>query len=275
MATVEDVNPESFIDVSNDEPEHGRGAWTREGIGFDYRYVRAPKGEKLLGSECETSLAHWAVGAGVRAIQRRLAALRLGPEGGFGGEYNVYGQATMASVKRFQEKNVDPANGQPLWIDGIIGRSDSRALWTPLIDQAEEEEQIPDRLLLGQINHESLMDAGAVGYYIFYADPDDPENLEYRGVDRGLAMMNSKALPNEGWLDVFSPRYAINWTANRMKSQFDSYREDYPKRRDSVLWDAAVCAHNSPLWGGQWAKNGAPPNEQAARYVAAVKTAVY
>lgn len=270
MATVEDVNPESFIDISNEEPENGRGAWTREGIGFDYRYMVAPSGTQLLGSQCETSLAHWAIGAGVRAIQRRLRSLKLVPSGYFDTEHNVYGSKTADAVKKFQTKNVDPSNGHDLWVDGIVGRSDSRALWTPLIDEAETDEEIPNRLVLGQINHESLLDAGAVGYFIFYG-----EDLDYRGVDRGLAMMNSKALPDESWLETFTPRYAINWTANRMRSQFDSYRSSYPKRRDAVLWDAAVCAHNSPVWGGQWAKSGAPPNDQAARYVAAVKAAVY
>ena len=36
-----------------------------------------------------------------------------------------------------------------------------------------------------------------------------------------------------------------------------------------------MCAHNSPANANKWALNGEAPNEVAARYVAAVKTAVF
>lgn len=270
MATVEEVNPEQFIDPEHKEPAFGRGAWNKQGIDFDYRYMRAPKGEPLLGTECEVSLARWAVGAGVKAIQNRLITLKITTVDELGSERLKFGTKTANAVKEFQSQNSDPASGDDLVVDGIVGMSDARALWTSVCNQAEEDKQIPDHLLRGQMNHESLLDPGAVGYYIYYG-----EELSYRGVDRGMAMINSAANPHITWTETFQPAFSIKWSADRMRSTFDSYNEDYPKRRDAVLWDAAVCAHNSPLWGRQWAQSGAPPNEQAARYVAAVKAAIY
>jgi len=259
-----EVDPESFIDVPNATPEHGRGAWTREGIDFDYRYRLAPLARQRVGRHPDRSLSHWAVAAGTAAIQRRLVELEcLDPVV----DHGVFNRKTAEAVSRFQLMENDPDGGAELIVDGIVGRSDARALFTPLVDQAEVTHRIPNRLLLGQTVHESALDPGAVGYFIFYPD--------YRGVDRGFSQINSRAHPDITWQQAFDPVFALRYSGKRMRETYDTYRKAHPKRRKAVLWDAAVCAHNSPVNGKKWAQTGTAPTEQAASYVAAVKNARY
>lgn len=261
-----EIDPEGFIDPTAEEPEHGRGAWTREGIGFDYRYMVSPDRASRIGRTAHESLAHWAVAAGCAAIQRRLIELEHLeplPQRRMG----IFNQAVADAVTGFQLTNFDPDGGAELVVDGIVGRSDARSLFTPLVMEAEARHRIPNKLLLGQTVHESALDPGAVGYFIFYPD--------YRGVDRGFSQINSRAHPDITWADAFDPKFALEYSAKRMRTTFNSFRREYPDQKKSVLWDAAVCSHNSPLNGRNWASSGVAPTEQAAAYVAAVKNARY
>lgn len=266
MAKLHEVDPETFIDKDQGLPATGRGAWTRRGIEFDYRYRVAPTKKQRIGRNCEKSLDHWAVAAGTYAIQRRLIELefleRIPDD-----QRGIFNLKTAKAVKKFQSKNRDPDGGAPLVVDGIVGRSDARALWTPVIRRHERNYGIPNDLLLGETNHESAMDPGAIGYYIYYPG--------YRGVDRGMSQINSLYNPQVSWLDAFRPGESIRWSAARMKGFYDKYREDYPKQSEDVLWDAAVCAHNNPSAANAWARDGEAPHEQAAKYVASVKNAIY
>lgn len=259
MSTFSAVNPDKFIDVTAHVPANGRGAWTREGIGGDYRYHL--RDGVRVGNEAEKSLAHWAVSAGVNAIQRRLAALGI-LAGLPAAKEGIYTRRTRDAVVLFQRRN-------GLADDGIVGRVDGKALFTPVIDRYTAKFKIPDRLLRGKLMHESALDPGAVGWFVFYG----PE-LRYGGVDRGMAQINSKAQPQVTWVEAFQPWTAIEWSARRLRSTFDQYTKDYADRPVQMRWDAAVCAHNSPARARDWLEDGAPGPEAAA-YVDAVKKARY
>lgn len=251
-------------------PATGRGAWTRDGIGFDYRYRLNPTGSPRIGTVAEQSLAAWAVAAGAGAIQRRLMQLGFFDAPVADTELGVFGPRTDAAVRAFQRANRDPDGGAPLVTDGAVYRQDARALWTPLIDKAEQANGIPGHLLRGQLSAESALDPGAIGYYIYYG-PDQA----YGGIDRGLAQVNSKARADVTWFQAFDAPWAISYTGRALAAVYAQLRDANPKQATAVLWDAAVCSHNSPLWGRQWAAAGAPPTDQAALYVSNVKAAIY
>lgn len=266
MTLLHAVNPETFIDAASGKPANGRGAWTKTGIDFEYRYALSKDPAQRIGTRAEVSLAHWAVAAGSFAIQQRLVNLGfLAPLAD--SERGIFGPRTEQAVKDFQSVSSDPQGGRALTVDGVFGTSDARALWTPLISAFQTNYGIPHRLLLGQSNHESVLDPGAVGYYIFYPD--------YRGVDRGMSQINSKAQSQVTWLQAFDPVFAIEWSAKRMRDYFAQFKAANPKQSDDVLWDAAACAHNSPANGAKWAAQGSAPNEAAATYMDAVRKSVF
>lgn len=272
MSTYQQVDPAKFINVSQQLPAHGRGAWVKEGIDFEYRYTINPPGAARIGTVAEKSLAHWAVAAGAAAIQRRLQ--KLGFMGMISaGDYGCWGSVTDAAFRKFQAASKDPDGGAQLVVDGLCGRSDSRALWTPLIDAAEKQYGIPSHFLRGEMYHESNLDAGAVGYYIYYQRSDG--STRYGGVDRGIAQCNSDANSSVTWDQAFDPTFIIPWSASRMKTYYNKFKSSYPSQPDSVLWDAAICAHNNPTAAEAWAKAGMPTTTDAASYVSAVKSAIY
>lgn len=266
MAKLHEVDPENFVDFIAQIPANGRGAWTRFGIDFDYRYALSTDVGMRIGTRADRSLAHWAVAAGAFAIQTRLVQLKhMAPL--LDSERGIFGPRTREAVISFQRVSTDPKGGALLDDDGTVGMSDARALFTPFLVRAERLYNIPDRLLVGETNHESALDPGAVGYYIYYP--------EYRGVDRGMSQINSRYNEAVTWLQAFDPSFAIDWSGRRLRSFYDLYQAKYPKATTPTLWDAAVCAHNNPSAAAKWAATGAAPTEAAASYVAAVKTATY
>lgn len=260
MALLTQVDPETLINTTKKTPKNGRGTWNKSGIDFASVYMLAPEGEKRIGAVAEKSLAHWATAAGTLAIQNELLL------GGFdlvGGLDGVFGPGTDKAVRAFQKH-------AGLYVDGEFGRKSAVALFTPVIDEAEEVENIPGHFLRGMIAGESALDPGAVGYYIYYG-----ESLTYRGVDRGAGQINSLYHPEISWLDSFSFRYAAEYTAERLRDTYDTLKATYPKTKVEALWDAAICSHNNPSAGRTWAKTGVAPTEAAALYVDKVKKAIY
>jgi hypothetical protein len=263
MATFLTVDPAKFISLDKQTPEHGRGAWTRAGIGDDYRYHVRKKTQIQVGNEAEKSLDHWAVSAGVDAIQARLTALGhltkrdAAHRGNYGGD-------TKVAVAEFQAVQ----GWSPL---GVAGHDTSKALFTPLIDAAETKYEIPDHFLRGMIYHESSLDPGALGWYIFYQRDDV---LVFGGVDRALAQINSKQHEDISWLDAFAPDKSVPYAGKRLRVTFDGFSDDYPKRPAAMVWDAAICSHNSPARARDWLSDGGPSPE-AAKYVGFVKGARY
>lgn len=272
MATFLDLDPSTF------KPQDGRGAWVREGIDYSWRYeFLADAGDDLIGRDYARSLDHWAIAAGCEAIRNRLTELDclIAPAISNRG---VYTKSVRAAVRNFQAD-------RGMFVDGTVGRSDAKALFTPIIDANEKRHGIPSGLLRGEVNAESALDPGAVGYYIYYPKKDANGDvvldsagnpvLEYRGVDRGICQINSLYNPQVSWLQAFDPNFAIDWSGNRLRSFFDKFKAKYPKRSLAVLWDAALCAHNNPSAAAKWAELGMAPTEDAAKYVAAVKAAIY
>lgn len=281
MATITQItDPEArFVNTTRQTPANGRGFWNRQGIDWTWRYEYQPNQPKI-GTQAEKSLAHWAVAAGCYGYQiilNRLGHLRdLSPS-----ERGLYGPATRDAVKAMQSATRDPADDRPLYVDGTIGQSDARALLTPIIDAAETEHGIPDRLLRGETNLESRLDLGAVGYYIYYSalrkQPDGTlaNVVEYRGVDRGASQINSASNAHVTWAQSYDPYFAVDWSAERMRGYYDLYKRRYPEQATEVLWDAALLAHNNPTAAGSLARNGLPPTDSAAKYVNEAKAARY
>lgn len=266
MARFFEVDPETFIVSGSGIPANGRGAWTKRGIDFDYRYALSAEKSMRIGRRAEVSLDHWAVSIGCYAIQRRLADLGHMTTVSDANR-GLFGPRTRDGVIAFQKVNSDPDGGAKLVTDGTVGRSDGRALFTPLVLAAEEKYEIPGRFLLGETNHESRMDPGALGYFIYYPD--------YRGVDRGMSQINSRYNPQVSWEQAFDPVFSLDWSAKRMRDFFDKFKSKNPKRSDEVLWDAAICAHNNPAAASDWAEMGVAPHAQAATYVSSVKAAIF
>jgi hypothetical protein len=262
MSLFTTVNPD---DLALNAKE-GRGAWSKKGIDFDNRYMLSPKDDQRIGTRAHVSLDHWAVAAGSYAIQKRLSKLGILAPVSLS-EVGIFGPRTKLAVQGFQASNHDPLDNAPLVVDGIVGRADARSLFVPLILQTEVAHGSPRGLLLGQTMHESWLDPGCVGYYIYYP--------EYRGVDRGLSQINSRFNPQVTWAQAYDPGFSFNWAAMRLRDYCTKYTKAYPTRSASILWDAALCAHNNPWAAGQWAKNGVAPTEQSAKYVAAVKAAIF
>ena len=259
MARYNQVDPETLVNPVKKTPEFGRGAWAKAGIDFAGVYALAPEGEKRIGTQAEKSLAHWATAAATLDIQRELKAAGFNP----GDLDGVFGPDSDKAVRAFQKS-------KGLTDDGRFGPMSARALFTPGIDAAEDKYDIPNHYLRGMISAESALDPGAVGYFIYYG-----ASLEYRGVDRGVGQINSKAHPEIEWLDAFKFRYAADYTAKRLRDTFDSLKKSYPKQTNTVLWDAAICSHNNPAAARTWARDGAAPTQAAADYVRRVKVAVY
>lgn len=258
------IDPESFIDIPAGFPTVGRGAWTKAGIGFSNRYTIAPSGQPKIGTQCERSLDHWAVGAGCWALQCRLIELGHLPRIKVS-ERGIFGPKTFQAVKSFQSANKDPATNSPLVVDGIVGRPDARALFTPYIDDAERAFEIPERYLRGIIHRESALDPGSVGYFIYYP--------EYRGVDRGAAQINSLAHNEVLWNVAYNFHAAMAWTAERLKAAHDRYAAKHPGKGDELYWEAAVLSHNNPAAAAAYAATGVMQSKAAVSYVSAVLTA--
>lgn len=259
MSLLTQVDPEKLINVAKKTPANGRGAWSSKGIDFASVYMLAPDGAKRIGTVAEKSLDHWTAAAGVRAIQLELTKAGYAP----GIADGVWGPKTTAAAKEFQSE-------EGLVADGEFGRKSAVKLFTPVIDIAEDEHNIPSYFLRGMMASESALDPGAVGYFIYYGT-----SLEYRGVDRGAGQINSKAHPEISWFDAFDFRFAADYTANRLRDTFDSLKAANPKQTLSVLWDAAIVSHNNPSAGRAWAKNGVSPSTAATEYVNKVKKAIY
>lgn len=244
-------------------PTSGRGAWSHTGIDFDYRYTIAPPGEDRIGTVCDRSVNHWAVGAGAWAIQDQLISLGYMAQIG-DTEKGIWGPKTDAAFRIFQKTHKDPLDGKPLVVDGFFGRQDARALWTPIIDMAEIQHGIPGHILRGQIWWESWEDPGAIG------------SITRSGIDRGIAAINSKWRPNISWRQSFDPTFTIPYTAKALADQRTTYQARYgSKRSDRVLWDATIANHNSPEKADDWAQDAVPPDEQIETYVRGVRTSIY
>lgn len=271
--TFLDVDPATYPEMRL-TAYNGRGAWTKRGFDFPaYRLSLAPTQQERVGKNV-TDLDHWAVAAGCAAVKKRLTAL------GFLGtqtpaQAGTFNATTRSAVMAFQAANTNPLDDhRPLVIDGVVGTGDCAALFTPLMDAAESANGIPGHLLRGLTRAESGLDPGAVGYFMWYWD-EVSQSWQWRGVDRGLCQINSVAQATSSWLECYDPDYAIFASARSLANHYGNYKRSNIQQSDTVLWQAAVLAHNNPSAGARWAQVGGPVSADAARYVSTVYGGVY
>jgi peptidoglycan hydrolase-like protein with peptidoglycan-binding domain len=264
MTTFSGVDPAGFLLPVG---YTGRGAWTHDGIGFSWRYEVAPVMDERIGKHAELSLSNWATSAGVWAIQRRLINT-----GFLSVDYTVerrgiFNVDTQTAVKKFQTHNVDPAGSKKLDVDGTVGTSDVRALFTPLIDVAEVTYNIPGHRLRGETMHESALDPGAVGGSVY-------NGPAFMGVDRGVSQINSLQNAQVTWTQAYDVGFSLNWSAQRLRAKFDSLKKLHPKTSDAVLWDAAILNHNNPSDADKYAA-GEVVSSTSLKYIADAAAAIY
>lgn len=107
---------------------------------------------------------------------------------------------------------------------------------------AAQRHGVPLNVLYGIIDHESNWLPSAVG-----------DN----GTSFGLAQIHMPAWPGISKGQAMNPVFALNWTAEKLRSRFNSYGR----------WDAAVAAHNHPVAAEHLAKTGKFMTEKSANYV--------
>lgn len=235
--------------------KQGRGAWTRtggllsdNGTGAYYRLNKV--GEPPVGSTwaqgVDTSDAARAVNAGTKALQVLCGLAGADADG-------WYGPQTDKAVRAAQAR-------LGLTVDGIAGARTLRALLTPGITVAANNNGIPLRYLGGIFAHESLLDPAAVGY----TTPDD----------HGLPQINLAAFgPTSGeyvtYEQAMDPSFSIPWTAKRVRAKYN----EWVGKTSADPWEVAILNHNSPYNALRLAKTGVYPTGQAQQYVSAVLAA--
>lgn len=245
----------SETDPTLPPPGHGRGAWTHYGMPVNstvrlYRMLPPPP----VGGEPTKSPAHLAVHLGVRAIQILIDDLGYRRDGG--GRIVVDGTLDAGSaraIKWAQER-------LGIRADGFAGQPTLKALLAGPSLAAENTHDVPDRLVFGLMGKESGWDPGAVGY----TTPDDS----------GLCQINLAAHPEVTLEQAYTPAWALDYTAARMRRAFKKYRQ--AGASVALAWDCAVAQHNSPRLADDWADSGRPPRiperiEQIEDYVGKVR----
>lgn len=213
----------------------GRGAWPNNGSGGTKKYKDANSpgpyyfvGTGAKGSGTRTAnehAVHLAVKAYQRALNRRIES-SLEATG-------VYTPVMAELVKDFQATQ----DGLQVW--GGIGPDTSRALLRPDIEKEitnHTNPKITVNVVSGTVNHESMWDAGAVGF------ADDH--------DLGLAQINGPAHPTMSFTERMQPKVAFEFVVN--------YYENALDKLDDNLRDA-VAAYNLGIGGARrWISQGRP-----------------
>jgi len=216
----------------------GRGSWPISGAGGTKKYgnPNKPGPYYYLGSGTKPAdrkrtadeYAVWkAVAAYQVALNRRLNT-RLLVDG-------IFGPVTSKTVTKFQNLHEDKT-GLP-W--GGIGPDTSRALLIPdlrAIVKANGNELINNRMVAGTVKHESLWDAGAIGYL------DDN--------DYGLAQINGTAHPDLSKAERLNPSITFQFVC-------DYYNNALAQLNNNVR--DAVASYNLGIGGAKrWISQGRP-----------------
>lgn len=217
---------------------NGRGAWPANGAGGTKKYKDAsrPGSYYFYGSGAKPegrsrTADEYAVYRAIKAYQKALnkyfGRKALEVDGYFGVQ-------TQDAVFQFQTYN--PQTGRP-W--GGIGPDTSKALLRPALDKVMakvDNPMITANMVSGTINHESMWDAGAVGY----TDPDD----------LGLAQINGRAHPDLSRAQRLTPSTAFQFIVDYYSI---SLAQLAGNQRD------AVAAYNLGVGGARtWIRAGRP-----------------
>lgn len=218
---------------------HGRGAWNVAGVGGTKKYksdLPGPyyyinTGEKMADTRTADEYAVFrAVMAYQRAVNRRINAQLLID--------GIFGDKTSEAVFTFQQAH--PECGTP-W--GGIGPQTSEALLRPDVEKAVTNAHtfginplVTSTIVSGTIRHESLWDAGAVGY----ADPND----------LGLAQINGVAHPDYSINERLTPLIAYDFVIDYYDAALGRFSNNV---RD------AVASYNLGAGGTRtWISQGRP-----------------
>ncbi len=219
----------------------GRGAWTTTGHRHGSRFYLYASGEKADGLTPDKDLNFEAVFWGVYALQHQI--LRYGATGFI--PSGVFGPKTRDGLRVAQRalRVID---------DGVLGPATAKALWRSTVAEMANRHEVPPEDLWGMISLESGFDPGAVGSVT---------------PDRGLCQINLVAHPAITVAQAFSPRFAINYTAERLRAARDQFDGKGPELQRVC----SIAQHNSPLAAKQWYEIGwVGEDEKIARYVALV-----
>lgn len=216
----------------------GRGAWPTSGAGGTKKYKdeTKPGSYYYLGSGAKPegrgrTADEYAVYRAVKAYQKALRSY-------FGIDTIVvdgyYGEQTESSVLQFQTYN--PQVGTP-W--GGIGPDTSKALLYPALEKVMAKvgnPMITAKMVSGTVNHESMWDAGAVGY----TDDDD----------LGLAQINGRSHPDLSRAQRLTPSTAFQFVVDYYNNALGQLAGN---QRD------AVASYNLGVGGARtWIRNGRP-----------------
>lgn len=216
----------------------GRGSWPISGAGGTKAYKNENKagpyyylgtGYKKAGhTRTNDEYAVWkAVAAYQVAINRRTGS-RLLVDG-------LYGPATLAAVTHFQKAH--PKATGAVW--GGIGPETSRALLIPDMRAVVDKNGngfITRKIVSGTIKHESLWDAGAVGYI-------DSNDL-------GLAQINGPSHPDLTRAERLNPQVAFNFIVD--------YYDNALSQLNNNIRDA-IASYNLGIGGARrWISQGRP-----------------
>lgn len=216
----------------------GRGAWSVNGHGGTKRYKAEDRpgpyyylgtGSKPRGRErTADEYAVWRAVVAYQAALNRALGVSLTLDGDFG-------LITSGIVLRFQKLN-ERMTGTP-W--GGIGPDTSEALLQPLLRSRvgnAQDSRITAKLISGTVRHESLWDAGAVGFL------DE--------TDVGLAQINGPAHPKLSLNARLDPQVAFDFVIDYYKSSLTAFNGNL---RD------AVASYNLGQGGTRsWIKAGRP-----------------
>lgn len=215
----------------------GRGAWSTSGQGGTKRYKDGSKpgpyyylGSGAPASESRTKdeYAVWRAVVAYQAALNRAMRTALVLDG-------IFGPVTSGVVLKYQKAN-EAATGTP-W--GGIGPQTSEALLQPLLKirvARVQDSQITQQLVSGTVRHESLWDAGAVGFL-------DPNDL-------GLAQINGPSHPTLTSDMRLDPTVAFDFVIDYYRAALDAFNGNL---RD------AVASYNLGQGGARsWIKAGRP-----------------
>lgn len=216
----------------------GRGAWNVSGAGGTKKYKDATKpgpyyylGTGTAPEGRRRNADEYAVYRAVIAYQRALNRA-LGTKLLLDG---LLGPKTSEALTKFQTAN-QAKTGTP-W--GGVGPDTSEALLTPYaVDavKAGSDDRVTLKMVTGTVRHESLWDAGAVGY----TDPDD----------LGLAQINKKAHPDYTNVQRLTPSFAMQFIVDYYTNALNALAGNI---------DDAVASYNLGIGGARsWIAAGRP-----------------
>ncbi len=232
-----------------------RGAWSFWGHTTGSPHYLFKTLALMDGKRMDTD-EHRAVHHAIAGIQKSLNAVGYKhPILGTIPVTGVFGPRTQWGVKWYQKQ-------KGLLEDGVFGPKTARGLFIPIAkymnDPLGSGPKVPVSHILGMFEHESGFDPGAVSTWY------KPEN----GYDRGLAQINQNAHSEISDAQAFDPLFAIVYAINRLhRARTTQFHQKGPELQDNC----SIAQHNSPAQAIAWYRDGTPPSEQIAKYVATIK----